>query len=175
MPKVNLTINQENVQILNRPTKSKGVTTQMKALDEYFLMVVFTLLLDRVHVFTIFLCLIWTEKHGNERVNVHMHSSICYQCCPISLTPSKTPSEMLSVGWRWEQSFCLNSKWSKDLSHHECNIAVHVILFSNLVDLWVIKIKKIMILCTCSTSRWSEQSTKHRSRSKNMQKVFSFL
>ena len=31
--------------------KSKGVTTQMKALDEYFLMMVFTLLLNRDHVF----------------------------------------------------------------------------------------------------------------------------
>ena len=30
--------------------KLKGVTTQMKALHEYFLMVVFTLLLNRVHV-----------------------------------------------------------------------------------------------------------------------------
>ena len=34
--------------------KPKGVTTQMKALDEYFLMVVFTLLLNRVHVFANF-------------------------------------------------------------------------------------------------------------------------
>ena len=34
--------------------KSKGVTTQMKALDEYFLMVVLTLLLKRVHVYAIF-------------------------------------------------------------------------------------------------------------------------
>ena len=34
--------------------KPKGVTTQMKALDEYFLMVVFTLLQNRVHVFAIF-------------------------------------------------------------------------------------------------------------------------
>ena len=33
----------------------KGVTTQTKALDEYFLMVVFTLLLKRVHVFAIFM------------------------------------------------------------------------------------------------------------------------
>ena len=32
----------------------KGVTTQMKALDEYFLMVVFIWLLNRVHVFAIF-------------------------------------------------------------------------------------------------------------------------
>ena len=40
----------------------------MKALDEYFLMVVFTLLLNRAHVFHI-LCLIWIEKHGSERIN----------------------------------------------------------------------------------------------------------
>ena len=31
--------------------KPKGVTTQMKALDGYFLMEVFTLLLNRVHDF----------------------------------------------------------------------------------------------------------------------------
>ena len=31
--------------------KPKGVATQRKALDEYFLIVVFTLLLNRVHVF----------------------------------------------------------------------------------------------------------------------------
>ena len=37
----------------------------MKALDEYFLMVVFTLLLNRVRICGI-LCLIWTEQHGNE-------------------------------------------------------------------------------------------------------------
>ena len=36
-------------------TLSKGVTTQMKALDEYFLMVVFMLLLNRVHVFANFM------------------------------------------------------------------------------------------------------------------------
>ena len=35
----------------------------------------------------------------------------------------------------------------------------HVIGFSDLVDLWVIKIKKPMILCARSTSRSSEQST----------------
>ena len=41
--------------MLNCPTKPKGVTTQMKALDEYFLMVVLTLLLNRVHVFANFI------------------------------------------------------------------------------------------------------------------------
>ena len=30
--------------------KTKGVSTQMKVLNEYFLMMVFTLLLDKVHV-----------------------------------------------------------------------------------------------------------------------------
>ena len=50
--------------------KSKGVTTQMKALDEYSLMVVFTLLLKRLRVFAECLCLIWTEKYGNEGVNI---------------------------------------------------------------------------------------------------------
>ena len=35
--------------------KPKGVTTQMKALDEYFLMVVFMLLLNRVHILANFM------------------------------------------------------------------------------------------------------------------------
>ena len=35
--------------------KPKGVTTQMKALDEYFLMAVFMLVLNRVHVFAHFM------------------------------------------------------------------------------------------------------------------------
>ena len=47
--------------------KPKGVTTQMKALDDYFQMAVFTLLLNRVHVLQM-LCLILTEKHGSGRV-----------------------------------------------------------------------------------------------------------
>ena len=38
----------------------------MKALDEYFLMAVFMLLLKR-YVFEIFESFIWTEKHGSER------------------------------------------------------------------------------------------------------------
>ena len=46
--------------------------------------------------------------------------------------------------------------------------------FSDLDDLWVIKIKKPMILCAHSTSRSSEQSTKRRSRSGSMRKVCLF-
>ena len=41
----------------------------MKALDEYFLMAVFMLLLKR-YVFEIFESFIWTEKHGSERVKL---------------------------------------------------------------------------------------------------------
>ena len=47
----------------------------------------------------------------------------------------------------------------------------HVIQFSNLIDLRVIHIKKPMILCAHSKSRSSKQSTKRRSRSKDVQKV----
>ena len=44
--------------------------------------------------------------------------------------------------------------------------------FSDLVDLWVIKIKKPMILCARSKeSRSRERSTKRRSRSESMRKV----
>ena len=49
--------------------KSKGVTTQMKALDEYFLTVVFTLLLNRLHV--VFLAIFMfnlNRTKGSKRV-----------------------------------------------------------------------------------------------------------
>ena len=44
----------------------------------------------------------------------------------------------------------------------------HVIGFTDVVDLWVTKIKKLMILCARSTSRSREQRTKRRSRSENV-------
>ena len=57
----------------------------MKALDEYFLMVVFTLLLSRVNVFVVVANLILlTKKHGRERVqqleakHVLWHDHIIY-------------------------------------------------------------------------------------------------
>ena len=50
--------------------KPKGVTTQRKSLDEYFLMVVFTLLLNRIYVFVNYM--FWTEEQGSElRVKIH--------------------------------------------------------------------------------------------------------
>ena len=54
LPKANLT---KPRKLLNpKPsTKPKGVTTQMKALNEYVLMVVFTSLLNRLHVFANFM------------------------------------------------------------------------------------------------------------------------
>ena len=47
----------------------------------------------------------------------------------------------------------------------------HVIGFYDLVDLWVIKIKKPMILCALSTSRSREQSAKLRPHRESMRKV----
>ena len=49
-------------------------------------------------------------------------------------------------------------------------LTYHVMRFSGLVDLWVIK-EKPMILCARSTSRSREQSTECRSRNENMRKV----
>ena len=46
--------------------------------------------------------------------------------------------------------------------------------FSDLLELWVITIKKPMILCARNTSRSREQSTKRRSSSENMRKVCLF-
>lgn len=43
----------------------------MKALDDYFPMVVFTVLLDRVRDFVNFI-LIWTNKYGREKVKVQL-------------------------------------------------------------------------------------------------------
>ena len=43
-----------------------------------------------------------------------------------------------------------------------------------LLDLWVVKIKKPMILCAHSMSRLRQHSTKRRTRSKNMWKVCLF-
>ena len=53
-------------------------------------------------------------------------------------------------------------------------IHFHVIGFSDLVDLWVIKLKKPMILCARSTSRSREQRTKRRLSSENTWKVCLF-
>ena len=47
--------------------KPKSVTTQMKALDEYFQMVAFTLLLNTVHVFVNFM-FHFQNRHGTERL-----------------------------------------------------------------------------------------------------------
>ena len=58
--------------------KSKGGITQMKALNEYFLMVVFMLLLKRQ--FAIFMFLIWTEKHGSEREASQTFAAVFTKC-----------------------------------------------------------------------------------------------
>ena len=59
------------------PVKPKDVTTQMKALDEYFLIVKFLLLLKRVHFLALKKYL--DSKHGGESINVRkeMKSPMC--------------------------------------------------------------------------------------------------
>ena len=57
--------------------ESKGVTTQMKALDEYFLMVVFVLLPNRICVFAICMSNSNREKwqwKGSSLFTLHVHA-----------------------------------------------------------------------------------------------------
>ena len=66
---------------------------------------------------------------------------------------------------------------SHPIAEHDYSMLVyvhHVIRFSDLADLWVIKIEKPMILCTHNTSRPGEQTTKCIWRRKGMQKVCLF-
>ena len=58
-----------------------------------------------------------------------------------------------------------------DMKSRSLLLPLHLIGFSDLVGLWVIKIKKPMILCARSTPRSREQSTK---RSENTWKVCLF-
>ena len=60
-----------------------------------------------------------------------------------------------------------SSRTSNFISYSIC---FHVIGFSDLVELQVIKIKKPVILCARSTSRSSEQRKKHRSSNERMLK-----
>ena len=81
--------------------------------------------------------------------------------------------------WRslWPVEDLNNLTFSQGLIHcilYE-SLPNHVIGFSDLTDLWVIKIKKPMILCTRCTSRSRDQSTKRRSRSENIWKVCLFF
>ena len=62
-------LNQENFSILKCPTKPKGVTNQMKALDEYFLMVTSVhVVAEQSSCFCKLYMFHWTEKNGSERV-----------------------------------------------------------------------------------------------------------
>ena len=61
------------------------MTTQMKALDEYFLMVLFTLLLNRVHVFTIFMF-----EFGQKGENLSISVSILNRQTSLTFSFRKT-------------------------------------------------------------------------------------
>ena len=81
----------------------------MKALDEYFVMVVFTLLLNRVHVFFLrFLCLIWTKKY--DSVGERKKLDMTFRNCPLFSLPC-----LACVGsWALWVAFCwmLFSSWN---------------------------------------------------------------
>ena len=76
--------------------------------------------------------------------------------------------------WDLKQSTGGSQYLSRNLNTLIHSRFIHVNGFSELIDLWVIKIKKPMILCVCSRSRSSQQSTKRRSRSKNIPKFCLF-
>ena len=86
LPKVNLTKPRKLLNPEVSWTKPKGVTTQMKVLNECFLMEVFTLLLlNRVRVCLFF----WTEKHGSTRVQAYYFTLDHVSC---TVRNSKLPS-----------------------------------------------------------------------------------
>ena len=75
--------------------KSKGVTTQMTALDNGGVHVVAE---QSPYFFLQFLCLIWSEKHGNERVNPESSQSMFLDRCDweniFGLYVTKTKSKI---------------------------------------------------------------------------------
>ena len=79
--------------------KSKGVTTQMKALNEHFLMVVFTLLLNRVHVFANFIQTNTAVKEFNIR-STKEHLSSDTKC--FYVWTEKNNMESNSLGYQWK-------------------------------------------------------------------------
>ena len=68
----------------------------------------------------------------------------------------------LATSWCETSSICSSMKYYSLACGRKC------IVWSGHVDLWVIKMKKPIILCARSTSRSSEQSKKRRARNKNM-------
>ena len=69
---------------------------------------------------------------------------------------------------------CVFDRWMTSHGRRLCVCVCSYDRISDLVDLWVIKIKKPMILCAHSTSRSREQNTKRRSSSENTWKVCLF-
>ena len=82
----------------------------MKALDEYFLMVVFTLLLNRVHVFAIF-CL---GKHGSERVRYYLLATFSF--CELSDITEKHSFKQ-SLNFNFAKLTTLSAKLPQSLSN----------------------------------------------------------
>ena len=86
-------------------------------------------------------------------------------------TPS--PSWAWSSSWHFSR-FSSSFDWSREPVKSARQSLYHVIIVSDLADLWVIKIKKPMILWARDASRSREQSTQNRSSSESLWKVCLF-
>ena len=98
----------------------------MKALDESFLMVVFTLLLSRVHVFKNF---IWTEKHGSKKTwhgkGFELRSISCLSCLIVRV---RVVFRKTVVGDDWQFEYLSGSHLQgseESLSHNRLTKILH--------------------------------------------------
>ena len=86
----------------------------MKALDEYFLMVVFTLLLNRLEFMLLStLCLIWIEKHGiRQSLYVEMQCT-CPTPPPLSLDIRREPTRSAAINLQPQPHVLVPVQWSE--------------------------------------------------------------
>ena len=87
LPQVHLTKPRKplNPELSNKP---KGVTTQIKALDEYFLMAVLTLLQNRVHVFcanfSFWLFQLWKQNDMHSAKHNLQYALVWHSCLQVT-------------------------------------------------------------------------------------------
>ena len=91
----------------------KGVTTQMKALNEYFLMVVFTHCCGTDFMFLQFFCWIWTERHGSDE-RVKLSTWDFFKPKTLFQTPRYWP--LLVESWPTNFLLIVQWKWSPGLT-----------------------------------------------------------
>ena len=107
----------EDFQFLKYQTKPKSVTIQLKALDKYLLMVLFVLLLKRVHFLLVFF---WHRKiavTGSDSVYRHTTGAQrvwCHRKCQVFAPRSSCDCDsaliraLLVIGYKLFFSFSLS-------------------------------------------------------------------